>query len=128
MRTAEVLAARILFWGGVASVLMMTLGIIGFAAQGGLRPELITEARASDGRGAERPPDVFVSVPQVARALSQWPVRPLAIVASGVVLLLITPFVAATALFVWFVKSHDRRYATVSAVVLAALLLSLMLR
>lgn len=127
MRVAEVLVARILFWGGVASILLMTVGIVGFAAQGGLRPELIAESRAIEGREAARPPDVFVSVAQVLRALSRWPVEPLAIVASGIVLLLFTPFVGATALFVWFVKSSDRRYATVSGVVLAALLLSLML-
>jgi len=113
MRAAEVAASRILFWGGVLSILLMTLGLVGFAARGGLKPEL-----------AARPPDVFVSIAQVTQALARWPVEPLAIVAVGILLLLVTPLLGVVAVFVIFAATGDRRYAGVAAVLIAALLVS----
>ena len=111
MRTAETLASRILFWGGVLSILLMAVGLVALAVRGGLN--------ASDPSG------VFTSVAQVVRALSRWPVEPLAIVVAGVLLLLVTPFVSLVAVFVVFVIAGDRRYAGVTALLLLALLVSL---
>lgn len=119
------LASRILFWGGVLSLLVMTLGIVGFAARGGLRPAVLAESRIAENRQAARPPDVFVSVAQVRRALARSPVEPLAIVATGILLLLATPVVAVVAVFGVFAGVGDRRYAGITAVLIVALLLSL---
>jgi uncharacterized membrane protein len=108
MRAAEVLASRILFWGGVLSIVIMTLGIVGFVWAGG-----------------PPPPRVLRSVGEVARALSRWPVDPLAIVATGILFLLATPVLAVGAMFGVFAGGGDRRYAAITAGLLAALLVSL---
>lgn len=125
MRAAEVVASRVLFWGGVLSVLLMTLGIVGFAARGGLSewgaPGAAAAARASTSDA------VFTSVGEVARALGRWPVEPLAVVAGGILLLIATPLAGVVAIFAVFAKAGDRKYAGVSAMVLGALLVSLVL-
>jgi uncharacterized membrane protein len=126
VRTAEVLAVRILFWGGVLSMVFMTLGIVGFAARGGLTPERVAESRREASREAARPPDVFVSFVQVGRALSRWPVEPLAVAAVGILVLVVTPFVGVVALCVVFAAAGDRRYAAVTALLVGALLVSLL--
>ena len=110
MRTAEVLASRILFWGGVLSILLMGFGIWGAY-------ELPKEE-------ATKAPGVYTSVGQVARALARWPVEPLAIVAAGILLLLATPFASVVAVCVVFALGGDRRYAGVAALLVGALLVS----
>jgi uncharacterized membrane protein len=124
MRAAELVASRILFWGGVLSVLLMTLGIIGFAARGGIDADFLAESRRAEARPATRPPDVFTSVGQVAGALGRWPVEPLAIVTAGIVLLLATPLVGVVAVFVVFARRGDRRYAGITATLIGALLVA----
>jgi uncharacterized membrane protein len=116
-----------LFWGGVLSVTLITLGIVGFAVRGGLKPELVAEARRAEMREGARPPDVFVSVTEVVRALGRWPADPLAVVASGVLLLLVTPAAGVAAALMVFLRAGDRRYAGVALVLLLALLASLAL-
>jgi len=106
MRTAEVVASRILFWGGVLSMLVMTVGVARYVQ-------------------APTAPVVFTSVAQVVHALARWRMEPLAIVASGIVLLLLTPFVAVMAVFGVFLAAGERRYAVVAGLLLGALLISL---
>ena len=108
MRAAEILASRVLFWGGVASVAMMALGIAGAL-----------------WLGAELPV-VYSSVAQVAVALGRWPVEPFAVVAAGILLLLVTPVVSVIGVLVVFLSAGDRRYAAISAVLLLALCASLL--
>ena len=127
MRIAEVLASRVLFWGGVLSVTLMTLGIVGFAVRGGLKPEFVAESRRAEVRDGARSPDVFVSMAEVTRTLARWPVEPLAVVAAGVLLLLVTPAASVAAVLVVFVRARDRRYAGVALMLLMALLASLVL-
>ncbi|MBM4439720.1 MAG: DUF1634 domain-containing protein [Candidatus Rokubacteria bacterium] len=108
MRAAEVVAARVLFWGGVASVALMALGIAGALWLGaGL-------------------PIVYSSVAQVATALGRWPVEPFAVVAAGILLLLVTPVLSVVGVLVVFLAEGDRRYAGISAVLLLALCASLL--
>ena len=121
------LASRVLFWGGVLSVTLMTLGVIGYAVRGGLKPELVAEARRAEVRDGARSPDVFVSVTEVVRALRRWPADPLAVVASGVLLLLVTPVASVASVLVVFLRAGERRYAGVALVLLLALLASLAL-
>lgn len=107
MRTAEIVASRILFWGGVLSVALMAIGVAGAL-----------------GRTAELPV-IYASVGQVVRALAQWPVEPLAIVATGILLLLATPALSLVAVLVVFLSAGDRRYAGITLLLLAALSVSL---
>jgi hypothetical protein len=134
VRTAEVLASRILFWGGVLSILLMALGIIGHSWRWGApgapqAPHERTGSKAADPLGFSSretaPPGVYTSIGEVAHALRRWPVDPLAIVATGILLLLMTPFVGVVAVFVVFVGAGDRRYAAIAAVLIGALLVSL---
>lgn len=110
MRTAEILASRILFWGGILSILLMGFGIWGAPGIGTW--------------GAPGAPHVYTSVGQVAAALARWPVEPLAIVAAGILLLLATPFASVVAVCVVFAIGGDRRYAGVAALLVGALLVS----
>lgn len=130
MRTAEVLASRILFWGGVASILLMALGIVGFAARGGLSDSGVPGATIGPlGRQVGHPAipagPVYTSVAEVARAWRQWPIDPLALVTTGTLLLLVTPLVGVVAVFFVFIVGGERRYAGIAAVLIAALLVSL---
>src|SRR5204863_6500310 len=109
---------------GVLSILFMALGIVGFAARAGLKPEFIAESRRAETRGDARSPDVYRSIGEVVRAWRQWPVEPLAVVTTGILLLLATPFVSVVAVFIVFVLRGDRRYAGIAAVLIAALLVS----
>ena len=102
----------------------MSLGIIGFAARGGLKPEFIAESRRAESRQDARSPDVYRSIAEVGRAWRQWPVEPLAVVTAGVLVLLATPFVCVVAVFVVFAMRGDRRYAGIAAMLIAALLVS----
>ena len=111
MRRAEILASRILFWGGLLSIALMVIGMWGVPV---------------GTWGAPGAPHVYTSVGEVVAALAQRPVEPLAIVASGILLLLVTPFASVLAVFVVFVVAGDRKYAGVAAVLIGALLMSLL--
>ena len=124
MRAAEVVASRILFWGGVLSILLMALGIIGFAARGGIDANFVAASRRAEAQAEGTAPGVYTSVPAVMRALGRWPVDPLAIVTAGVLLLLATPFVGVVAVFLVFARAGDRRYAGLAAALIGALLVS----
>ena len=150
MRRAEILASRILFWGGLLSIALMVIGMWGawgapesrtWGAPGA--PQAPHE-RAVGGAAstlerpvggvasplarpvAPEPRAVYTSVGQVVAALAQRPVEPLAIVACGILLLLVTPFASVVAVFVVFVVAGDRKYAGVAAVLIGALLVSLL--
>jgi uncharacterized membrane protein len=129
MRTAGVewVIARILLWGGIVGGLLVVLGLILFAGHGGFeRPVLEVQRLIRPGR-AYHPPEVFVSVPEVLRGLRARPVDPLAVIALGLVLLLITPVVSVAAAIPAFFGEGDRRYAAVAGIVLSMLLISLLL-
>ena len=116
MRAAEVVASRILFWGGVLSIVLMTLGVLGSWKIGG---------DVALGRpGTAEVPAVYTSVQQVAAALMRRPVEPLAVVAAGILLLLATPFASLVAVAVVFAAAGERRYAAVAALLMGALLVS----
>ena len=66
-------------------------------------------------------------MPGVLRGLRARPVDPLAVIALGLVLLLITPMVSVAAAIPAFFGEGDRRYAAIAGVVLSMLLISLLL-
>ena len=146
MRRAEILASRILFWGGLLSIALMVIGMWGappigtWGAPGA--PQAPHDRPVGGAAGplerpgapqapherpvAAKPRAVYTSVGDVVAALAQRPVEPLAIVASGILLLLATPFASVLAVFVVFVVAGDRKYAGVAAVLIGALLVSLL--
>ena len=121
MRAAEALAARILFFGGVAAVVLMLLGIIGFLWSHGLSSTSVARgAQASDAHV------IYTSVADVWRALGRGPAEPLAVVAAGILVMLATPVVSVVAVFSVFAGSGDRRYTAIAALLIVALLVSLL--
>ena len=123
----ELVIAQILLWGGLLGGLLVVLGLILFAGHGGFeRPALEVQRPIRPGR-ADHPPEVFVSVPEVLRGLRARPVDPLAVIALGLVLLLITPVVSVAAAIPAFLGEGDRQYAAIAGVVLSMLLISLLL-
>jgi uncharacterized membrane protein len=123
----EWVIAQILLWGGLLGGLLVVLGLILFAGHGGFeRPVLEVQRLIRPGR-ADHPPEVFVSVPEVLRGLRARPVDPLAVIALGLVLLLITPVVSVAAAIPAFFGEGDRQYAAVAGIVLSMLLMSLLL-
>jgi uncharacterized membrane protein len=120
LKTAEALAARILFFGGVIAVVLMVFGITGFVWSHGF-------SAAMSARGATPGAHIiYTSLAEVGRALTRSPAEPLAVVAAGIVVLLATPMVSVVAVFSVFAGSGDRRYAIIAAVLIVALLVSLL--
>ena len=129
-RTAEAaiepLIARVLFWGGLLGVAVMLAGLLLWAHHGGLQGQALEVRRVVRPGRAGHPPDVFVSLSEVAGSLTTRPPDPLGVVALGVVLLLVTPVVGVAASIPAFLRNGDRRYATVAGIVLSMLLANLL--
>lgn len=115
--------ARVLLWGGLLSVFLMLLGLALYAGQA--HSHVREVMRIVQNREAGRAVDVFTSLAEVSRALRQRPPEALAIATLGLLCLLATPVVGVSVAAVSFWREHDRRYALISAVVLAMLLVSL---
>jgi uncharacterized membrane protein len=115
--------ARVLLWGGLLSVFLMLLGLALYAGQA--HSHVREAMRIVQNREAGRAVDVFTSLAEVSRALRQRPPEALAIATLGLLCLLATPVVGVSVAAVSFWREHDRRYALISAVVLAMLLVSL---
>ena len=107
MSKAERWASLVLQVGGVTAVLIMSLGMIGIAL----------------GRvhGAE----TIRSIAQLRTMLAQRPIDPRAISVVGFLVLCETPFVAVVSAGVAFYRDDDRRFAIISALVAAGLLVGL---
>jgi uncharacterized membrane protein len=119
---AEVLVARLLFWGGVVSVALMLTGLVGLEMHALSGGHALDVPRVFENRQVGRSVDVFVSLPQLERALRRWPPDPVAIMTVGIVLLLLTPAIGLAAALVGFVHEGDRSYAIISALLILALL------
>jgi len=115
--------ARVLLWGGLLGVSLMLLGLALYAGQGHSHEREVM--RVVQKREAGRAADVFTSLAEVGRALRQRPPDALAIATLGLLCLLATPVAGVAVSAVWFWRERDRRYALISAVVLAMLLVSL---
>jgi uncharacterized membrane protein len=80
-----------------------------------------------ENREAGRSVDVFVSLPQLGRALRRQPSDPVAVITVGVVILLATPGAALVAALVAFTRAGERGYAAVCAALVVALACGLFL-
>jgi uncharacterized membrane protein len=117
MRTVERVAARVLLWGGMLGIALMVVATVlaAHAMSGvGLSPDGRTDVR-------------LVSPVEVARTLGRHPADPAALGALGVLTLLATPVAAVGATLPAFLLVGEVRYATIAALLLAALVASFVL-
>ena len=125
---AEALVARLLFLGGVVSVALMLTGLVDLELQAMTRGQRLDAARIVENRQAGRSVDIYVSLPQLGRALRHWPPDPVAIMTTGIVVLLLTPTVGLAAALAGFLHEGDRAYAVISSLLILALLFGFALR
>ena len=123
-RQLEVLIGRVLFWGGLLSILVVVTGF-GWHL---LRAEtvgnydLVAEVTgASSVSVGNHAPGVFVSGAQIIEGLRRRPVDPLAIIALGLVMLLATPVLAVALAVPAFAVIRDYRYLVISLMILCIL-------
>jgi len=116
----EALIARLLFWGGLLSVAFILLGLGLYAVHGGFHAHLSAPLRVEQSH----PPGVFVSLPAVLRGLRAHPADPLAVIAFGLILLLMTPVLGVALAIPGFLAAADLRYAAIATIVFAMLVLS----
>ncbi len=121
--SVESLVAGVLLVGGLLGIGLVLAGLGLYAAQGGFHHHVLLLQRPA---GAD-PPGVITSVRQVVEGLRRSPPDPLAVSTLGLVLLMATPIVAVALAIPAFLSSGDRRFATIAAIVLAMLVVSLAL-
>lgn len=114
--------SRVLFWGGSVGILIAVAGLLLAAARPG---GLAADVRLDDLRvpAVSRPAaGVFVTVGSIARGLRTGPsFDPLAVVALGIGVLLLTPVAGVVVALSGFLLVGDRLYSLVASVVLAIL-------
>jgi uncharacterized membrane protein len=116
----EILIGRVLFWGGLASILIIVLGFSLHLFRGAAAmDEAMIRALMDTGTGAGAP-GAFVSDAQILEGLRR-PADPLAIVAFGLVLLLATPVAAVLVSLPALIRMRDFCYLTISLFILAIL-------
>jgi uncharacterized membrane protein len=123
----ERVVSRILWWGGVASIVLMLAGLVSYAVQVGVGSESFEIPRGLERGQATRPPHVFTSAAQVLDGLRRRPIDPLAVATVGLLALLATPVAAVVVAIPVFLSQGDRRYALISAFLAVALIGSLLL-
>ena len=109
------------------SGLLVLFGLVLYMGQGGLHGHVLDLQRPTRPGPAARPAGVFVSLGQVLGALSARPLDPAAVIALGLVLLLITPVLGVAVAVPAFLREGDRRYAVIAVIVLSMLIGSLLL-
>jgi uncharacterized membrane protein len=114
-------ASRMLLFGGAVAVVLMVAGLVALEVRAARTAHPLDVAHVAANRAAGRSVDVFVSLPQLARALRRRPVEPVAIITVGIVVLLATPGVALLVALRGFARQRDREYVAVCAALLVAL-------
>jgi len=127
-RKLEILVGRILFWGGLLSILIVLtgFGLHLLAGAAGADRDLVGEVTGPDsGRGQAS--GVFISGAQIIEGLGRRPFDPLAIIALGLVILLTTPVLAVVLAVPAFAVIRDYRYLVISVLILAILAASFLI-
>ena len=101
----------------------------GFAAMfaAGILSGLLGMQRVPRPERHAHPREVFVSIGEVLRGLAARPIDPAAMIAFGLVLLLMTPVLGVVAAIPAFLAAGDRRYAAIGTVILTMLALGALL-
>ena len=127
MINVERATSHILLLGGTLAVALMLVGLVALEVHAARTAHQLDVAHVVENREAGRSIDVFVSLPQVARALGRWPPEPVAVIAAGVVVLLATPGAALVVALIAFERVGDRAYAVICAALLVALVCGFLL-
>ncbi len=116
--------SRVLFWGGSFAIAVVLVGLVLQLALGHFAGEgRLTLVLRPDASG--QTPGVFVSIREIVRGLRPGrPFDPLAVVAAGLGLLLLTPVVGVAVAIPAFAAMGDYRYVVVSMMVLGILIVS----
>jgi len=123
----EIIVSRVLFWGGLVSIVLMVLGVVGYAVRTTRDGDVLNFQRLVENREHARSTEVFVSLDAIARGLRQRPIDPVAVGALGVVLLLLTPALGVMVAIAGFWAAGERRYTVIAGIVLVELLVSFLL-
>ena len=123
----EIIVSRVLFWGGLVSIVLMVLGVVGYAVRTTRDGDVLNFQRLVENREHARSTEVFVSLDAIARGLRQRPTDPVAVGALGVVLLLLTPALGVMVAIAGFWAAGERRYTVIAGIVLVELLVSFLL-
>ena len=113
--------SRVLLLGGSVAVALMLVGVVALEVRAMRTAHPLDIAHVIENREAGRSVDVFVSLPQVARALRHRPPDPVAIITAGILVLLVTPGAALLAALIAFARAGEREYATICAALIVAL-------
>ena len=127
MNDVERAVSRVLLIGGSLAVAVMLVGLVALEIHASRTAHPLDVAHVAENREAGRASDVFVSLPQIGRALAHRPPDPVAIITAGIVVLLATPAVALVVALIAFTRLRDRRYAVICAGLLVALLCGFLL-
>lgn len=127
MSHIERAASRILLLGGSLAVALMLVGLVTLEIRAARTAHPLDVAHVVENREAGRSIDVFVSLPQLARALGRRPPAPVAIITAGIVVLLATPGAALVVALLAFARLRDRAYAAICAALLVALVCGFLL-
>ena len=127
MINVERAVSRVLLIGGSLAVVLMLVGLMTLQIRAARTAHPLDVAHVVENREAGRSIDVFVSLPQLVRALGRRPPDPVAIITAGIVLLLATPGAALVVALVAFVRVRDRAYAVICTALLAALVCGFLL-
>jgi uncharacterized membrane protein len=119
--------SRILLLGGSLAVVLMLVGLVALEVRATRTAHPLDVAHVVENRAAGRSSDVFVSLPQLARALARRPPDPVAVITAGLVVLLATPGVALLVALASFVRLRDREYALICAALAVALVCGFLL-
>jgi uncharacterized membrane protein len=119
--------SRVLFWGGVASIALAVIGLVLHFAIAGRGHAALELARLQHREATGVSPFVFRSVGEIADALVRTPPEPLALTATGLLLLLVTPVAGLAVAALGFARSGDGDYTAIAALVLALLVVSFFL-
>jgi uncharacterized membrane protein len=125
--TPERAVSRVLLLGGFLAVALMIGGLVALEIRALRTAHPLDIAHVVENREAGRSVDVFVSMPQLGRALRRWPPSALAVIAAGIVVLLVTPAVGVVAALAAFVREGDGRYVVICAALLLALVVGFFL-
>jgi len=123
----EIIVSRVLFWGGLVSIVLMVLGVVGYAVRTTRDGDVLNFQHLVENREHARSTEVFVSLDAIARGLRQRPIDPVAVGALGVVLLLLTPALGVMVAMAGFWAAGERRYTVIAGIVLVELLVSFLL-
>jgi uncharacterized membrane protein len=123
-RMLEILVGRVLFWGGLLSILIVLagFGLHLLTGTGESNYDVVGEVTGpSSALAGDHAPGVFVSGAQIIQGLRRRPIDPLAIIALGLVMLLATPVLAVVLAVPAFAVIRDYRYLVISLIILGIL-------